>query len=215
MKLDIGTPVRYPDGEQAGIISKVVFDPESATVHEIVLETPDLVGRKVLVSIALLREDPGEVLTLVADREGLDALPDYTVERFAAAPDGWTAPAEYMPHDILFPTSVTYPIMPVFEESNAPAGSIEWSQGTEAICTDGRFGVVDEVITDDVGHITGVVLRGDADPQPRLLITPDLIVESDSQVLQLSCTLDELPSRAEPFSDPEGEPEPDSLLPTN
>ena len=35
MKLDIETPIRYADGEQVGMISKVVFDPQSGTVQEI------------------------------------------------------------------------------------------------------------------------------------------------------------------------------------
>ena len=79
MKLDIGTPVRYPDGEQVGTINKVIFDPETHTVHEIVVETPELIGRLVLVPISMLREDPGDVLTVVADRDAVDALPDYEV----------------------------------------------------------------------------------------------------------------------------------------
>lgn len=215
MKLDIGTPVRYPDGEQVGTIHKVIFDPQTAVVQELVLETPELVGRLVLVPSDLLREDPGDVLTLDATREDVDAFPDYEVERFLDNPEGWTQDRNYVPGDGVFSPTMFYPVTPVFEESNAPEGAIEWSQGTEVICTDGRFGVVDEVIVDsDTAQITGVVVRPDDEALPRLYLPLAALGESDSQVVQINCTQAELPGRAEVYDDPTAEPETDSLLPS-
>src|SRR5690242_14516335 len=119
MQLDIGTPVRYEDGEQVGTITKVIYDPAGGTVEEIVLDTAELLGRQVLVPTTLLRRDRGEVLTLVADRDEVAALPDYVVEQVLAAPEDWQPSENYMPGEELMPPAGTYALAPVFEESNA------------------------------------------------------------------------------------------------
>src|SRR3989442_133097 len=139
MKLDIDTPVRYPDGEQVGIIKKVVYDPQTATVSELVVETGELLGRQILVPVTMLREDPGEVLTLDATPAEVDQLPGYEVEQYVAAPEGWLPGLSFMPGDLLLPATIQYPVMPLVEESNAPAGSVELSQGTEVRCGDDRL----------------------------------------------------------------------------
>jgi sporulation protein YlmC with PRC-barrel domain len=214
MKLDIGTPVRYPDGEQVGTINKVIFDPETNTVHEIVVETPDLVGRLVLVPVSMLREDPGDVLTVVADRDAVDALPDYEVARYNDAPEGWQVSENYVPGGDMLAGALQYPVVPVVEESNAPAGSVELSQGTEVRCLDGRFGVVDQVLTDDADQITGLVVRPDDEALPPLLVQPALITSSDSLIVELNCSIADLAAQSEPFMDPNAEPESDSLIPS-
>jgi PRC-barrel domain protein len=214
MKLDIGTPVRYPDGEQVGTINKVIFDPQTNTVHEIVVETPDLIGRLVLVPVSLLREDPGDVLTVAADREAVDALPDYEVERHNDAREGWEVSENYVPGGEMLAGALQYPVVPVIEESNAPTGSVELSQGTEVMCLDGRFGVVDQVLTDESDQIRGLVVRADDEALPPLLVTPDRITESDSLTVQLNCTIADLAAHSAPYMDPNAEPESDSLMPS-
>jgi hypothetical protein len=215
MNLDIGTLIRYPDGEQVGSIHKVVFDPETAAVREIVLDLPTLVGRLVLVPVNRLRADPGGVITLDATREEVAEMSDYLVDRFMDPPDGWTMPANYTPGDGIFPTSLHYPVVPVFEESNAEEGTVEWSQDTEVVCSDGRFGTVDLVLVDDTGTLTGLVARADADETVRLLVPFDLIASADSQTIELDCTLAELPDHAAPYDESDTEPEPDTLVPND
>lgn len=214
MKLDIGTPVRYPDGEQVGTINKVIFDPETNTVHEIVVETPDLVGRLVLVPVSMLREDPGDVLTVVADRDAVDALPDYEVARYNDQPEGWEVSENYVPGGDMLAGALQYPVVPVMEESNAPEGSVELSQGTEVQCLDGRFGVVDQVLIDETNQITGLVVRPDDEAVPPLLVPLDLITSSDSLMVQLNCSIADLTAQSEPYMDPNAEPESDSLMPS-
>ena len=213
MKLDIGTPIRYPDGEQVGTIHKVVFAPETATVHEIVVETADFVSRRVLVPVDRLREDAGDVLTLDADRAAVAEMSDYLVERYMDPPDGWVLPENYVPGEGLFSATMHYPTVPVFEESNTDEGSVEWGEGTQVLCSDGLFGTVDRVLIDDTGNVTGLVIRSDEDASIRLLITPDLISSSDSQTIELTCSLAFLPAQAGPYSDSAGEPAPESLVP--
>jgi sporulation protein YlmC with PRC-barrel domain len=214
MKLDIGTPVRYPDGEQVGTINKVIFDPETNTVHEIVVETPDLVGRLVLVPVSMLREDPGDVLTVAADRDAVDALPDYEGARYNDQPEGWEVSENYVPGGDMLAGALQYPVVPMMEESNAPAGSVELSQGTEVQCLDGRFGVVDQVLTDEADQITGLVVRPDDEAVPPLLVPLDLITSSDSLMVQLNCSIADLTAQSEPYMDPNAEPESDSLMPS-
>jgi hypothetical protein len=105
-------------------------------------------------------------------------------------------------------------VVPVVEESNAPAGSVELSQGTEVRCLDGRFGVVDQVLTDDADQITGLVVRPDDEALPPLLVQPALITSSDSLIVELNCSIADLAAQSEPFMDPNAEPESDSLIPS-
>ncbi len=216
MKLDIDTAVRYPDGGQVGTINKVVFDPHAGTVEEIVLESAELLGRRILVPVRLLREDPGEVLTLDATPDEVDELPSYEVERYIDAPEDWQPSENYAPGSGLFPATMFYPTAPIFEESNAGEGTVELSQGTEVRCGEDRLGIIDQVLIDeDDDRLIGLVIRPDDPATPRWLITPDLIEAADSQVVQLGCTLEELPDRATPYEDPGAEPEAESLIPSS
>jgi hypothetical protein len=215
MKLDISSVVRYPDGEQAGVINQVVFDPDTASVHEIVLETPDLVGRMVLLPVAMLREDPGEVLTFDGDRDALAELPDYEVEQVAVAPDDWQPEENYAPGEELLPPDSGALMQPVMEESNVPEGTLEW--GAEAIvaCSDGPYGRLDQVLIDEDGAVTHLVVRPDGDPTDRRLTPIELVSEADTQLILLSCAAAEMRDATQSYSDPHGEPEVDSLAPSS
>lgn len=216
MRLDIETPIRYADGEQLGVIHKVIFDPESGIVQEVVVETGDLLGRLILVPVPLLRQDPGEVITIEASREDVEALPDYEVERYIDAPEGWQPSEDYMPGEDLRPVTSGFDLAPVFEESNAPPGTVELSQGTEVRCGEDRLGVVDKVLIDDESdQLVGLVVRPDDPDSPLWLIPPALIGEADALLVMLNCTLTDLPEQAQPYDDPAAEPEPDSLLPSS
>jgi len=216
MQLDIDTPVRYEDGEQAGTITKVIYDPESSTVEEIVLDTAELVGRRVLVPVTLLRQAPGDVLTLAASRDEFAALPDYIVEEVLAAPEGWQPSDNFMPGEDLLPPTVSYALAPILEESNAAPGTVEVDQGTEVRCGDDRLGVVDKVLADDAsGQMVGLVVRPDDADAPLWLIPPTLIADADGLLIVLNCTLAELPQQAQPYAEAPGdEPEPESLIPS-
>jgi hypothetical protein len=215
MKLDISSAVRFPDGEQAGVINQVVFDPETASVHEIVLETPDLVGRMILVPVAMLREDPGEVLTFGGDRDALDALPDYEVEEVPVAPEDWQPDENYAPGEDLLPPYPASSMQPVMEESNAPEGTVVWGAGAVIACSDGPYGRLDQVLIDQDGAVTHLVVRPDGDPADRRLAPIELVTEADTQLVQLSCSSAEMRDVTESFSDPQGEPEVDSLAPSS
>ena len=215
MKLDISSAVRFPDGEQAGVINQVVFDPDSASVHEIVLETPDLVGRTILVPVALLREDPGEVLTFDGDRDTLAALPDYEVAEIPVAPEDWQPEDNYAPGEDLQPPYPASPMQPVMEESNAPEGTVVWGAEAVIACTDGPYGRLDQVLIDPDGAVNHLVVRPDGDPTNRRLVPIALVSEADTQLVQLSCADAEMRDVTQPYSDPLGEPEVDSLAPSS
>ena len=215
MKLDISSAVRFPDGEQVGVINQVVFDPDSASVHEIVLETPDLVGRMILVPVAMLREDPGEVLTFGGDRDALAALPDYEVEEVPVAPEDWQPEDNYAPGEDLLPPYPASPMQPVMEESNAPEGTVVWGAEAVVACSDGPYGRLDQVLIDGDGAVTHLVVRPDGEPTDRRLVPIALVSEADTQLVQLSCAAAEMPAASQSYSDPRGEPEVDSLAPSS
>ncbi len=213
MNLDIATSVRYPDGEVAGNIEKVVFDPQTGTVHEVILTTPGLLPRMVIVPIGMLMEDEGGVTTFDGDSDAVDALPDYVTESYIDAPEGWEFSQDYAPGAALFPATIYFPMLPEVEESNVPEGTVEISQGTAVLCTDGRYGIVDELVLDDeTAQVVALIVRPDDHYAADLEVPFNLVESVDAEAVRLTCTLAELPALGTSRREDTEEPEPREVL---
>src|SRR5215217_4383111 len=150
MRLDLDTEIRYETGELAGVLRKVVID-ENGEVNEAVVDTDDLVSRRVLVPIDMLAEGEGGVTYFTGTHDDLDGLPEYEEEMVPAIVEEWVPSDDPAPGAEVFPATMYQPIIPVIEQTNLPEGSYTISQGTEVWCLDDtdRWGIVDEVIIGD------------------------------------------------------------------
>lgn len=206
MRLDLDTEIRFATGDRAGILRRVVVG-EDEEVSDVVMATETFVSRNVLVPVSALSEAPGEVLQINLDPAQIDELPDYEEERMPAIPDGWQFPTDAAPGDDVFPATLLQPIVPVMEVSNLPEGDLSLSQGTTVWCLEERWGIVDEVLTDDTGRLVAFVGRPDAEDEHELIIPIDLISQADSGEVTLNCSIADLPTYAQEVVDPTAERE--------
>jgi hypothetical protein len=212
MNLDIGTSIRFKDGEEAGVIKEVVLNGDGTAAENIVMTTSELVSRDVIVPVTMLHMAPGDVVELDAD--DLSALADYTQDQLAVDPAEWTNPNAYAPGqaDAPFPASEMAPILPVVEYENLPEGSITVGQGTRVMCIDGSVGVVDEVVLDETGALLAFIVRPDDEAAPDFRVPMELVHRSTADLVYLNCKRAELADYVEPLIEENEEPEPRPLI---
>lgn len=212
MNLDIETSIRYPDGEEAGRITAVVLGNEGRAVEQVVMDTGGLLGREVLVPVNLLSMAPGDVLQINATPDEVDTLPDYRSAELAGPPEmALTGDALGMGVGI-FPFNEMAPMLPVVEFENVDEASLVISQGTGVMCSDGRVGVVDEVVMDENGALAALIVRPDDEGAPDLRVPGTLIRRASAETVHLNCTVAQLPDYAEALLEEDEEPEPRSLF---
>jgi hypothetical protein len=90
---------------------------------------------------------------------------------------------------------------------NLSEGLMGISQRTAIWCLDGAWGIVDEVLVDDAGHVTALVGRPNSTEEHDHIILLDLIAQVDSDRVTLNCTLADLPTYAQETITEHEEPE--------
>ncbi len=112
MRVDLHAKVQTRDGEDAGDVRRVVFDPQTAEVTGFVINSGTLLGRDILVPRSEIERASadGEVIRLQLSKAALDDLPSYDLGDYAAPPAGWVPPAAYgyAPGAYLWPAGVMY-----------------------------------------------------------------------------------------------------------
>jgi hypothetical protein len=206
MRLDLETEIRYPNGERAGILRRVAVNNDGEAVS-VVMATTDLISRNVIVPVHLLSDGPGGVLTINTERNELSDLPDFQEEAVPVIPGGWEFSDEVAPGGDVFPATLYEPIIPRMEENNLGEDDLVLSQGTEVVCLDGRWGVVDEVLTDDNDQVRAFVGRADDTLQHDRIIPLTLVLESSPNEVTLNCTLADLSTYTEELVNELEEPE--------
>lgn len=193
MRFDLDTEIRYPTGERAGVLRHVMVNEDNEVV-EVAMATDTLVSRTVRVPVSALSEAPGEVLTINLSEDEIDELPSYTEERLPAVPDGWQFPEDNAPGSDAFPATMLQPIIPIVEVPDIPEDELSISQGTEIACLDGRWGIIDEVLTGDDGQVYALIGRPDAMEELDRVIPLQLVQQADANQVVLNCTLEDLPT---------------------
>ncbi|HEX8600353.1 MAG TPA: hypothetical protein VF952_17775 [Chloroflexia bacterium] len=206
MRFDLDTEIRYPSGERAGVLRHVMVSEDNEVV-EVAMATDTLVSRTVRVPVSALSEAPGEVLTINLTDQELDELPSYREERMPAVPEGWQFPDDNAPGSDVFPATLLQPIIPIVEVPDIPEDELSIGQGTEIACLDGRWGIVDEVLTGDDGQVYALVGRPDAVDELDRVIPLQLIQQADANQVTLNCTLDDLPTYTQPLEAEREEPD--------
>src|SRR5437868_572194 len=143
MRLDLANDIRFPSGERAGTLRKVVLDPNN-DVSQVVISTDELISRDVIVPVSMLSDGPGGDTFINCTLDDLDNLPAYVEEEMPVVADSWEMNENVTPMGEVFPGSTYQPIMPIVEVPNLPEGSISLGEDTEVWCLDERWGVVDE-----------------------------------------------------------------------
>ena len=206
MRLDLETEIRYPEGDRAGIIRRVLLD-ENNAVSAVVMATDDLVSRDVIVPLDLLSEEPGGVTAINLSPDDLADLPDYAEDRVPVIPDGWRMRRGPAPGSDVFPEMMNQPLVPVSDVPDLPQGMISVGQGTALWCLDGPWGVVDEVLVDGQGQAYALIGRPDSIEEHDRIVPLELVAQVDADRATLNCTLADLPTYTQETVDEMEEPE--------
>jgi hypothetical protein len=206
MRLDLETEIRFTDGRRAGVLKRVILD-QQGRATAVAIATDEIMSRTLVVPVHHLAEAPGGVLTLTLDHGALDTLQHYEEEQVPSVPDSWEFDPEPVPGSDVFPRTFYDPLMPVVETSNMGEGEIVISQGTEVQCLDGRWGVVDEILTGQDGAVTAFVVRPDSIDEHDRIVPVSLVAQYAADVIVLNCTIADLPSYTEELVSEVEEPE--------
>lgn len=206
MRFDLNSEIRYPEGERAGVLRKVVLNDKNE-VGVVVMATSELVSRDVIVPAKMLYEGEGGVTYINASPKDIDNLRDYEEGEVPAIPEGWEFGGDAQPIAEVFPATFYEPIIPVMEVSNVGGAALTITQGTEIWCLDQPWGRVDEVTSDDQGQLQGFIGLPDDIEQHKLLIPIGLVTEADANRVVLNCTPEDLPTYTQELVDYPEEPE--------
>lgn len=169
MDIDIGADVLTNDGKKVGSVERVVIDPLSYEVTDIVVHTD--AGRQddYIVSVSEIdAAEHGEV-TLRVNADQLRQMPHFVEAEFEVPPPGGAEVLAYNPGNIVVPVKPPFP--PPYPVPPPPpplpelarevgAAPLEISEGTEVEAVDGPIGTVDEVLLDTYqDRITALVVR--------------------------------------------------------
>jgi uncharacterized protein YrrD len=150
------------DNEEAGHVGYVVVDPNSFRVTDLVVNTGNVIGRDIVVSVDQIARETADGVYLTLDRDGLDACPDYVDLHYQTPPDTWIpAPGlTYPAGTMLWPAGITYPEA-TSVTVNTPTGTVGLHPGMDVVSADGhKVGSIDALITNPESEdVTGFVVK--------------------------------------------------------
>lgn len=93
MRLELGDMVRTSDGQEAGVLDRLILDPSCAAVKTVVLHKGLLLGRSVEAPLNLLDATTEDMLRLTCAADQLDDLPEFTEGSYTTQPPvGYSTP---------------------------------------------------------------------------------------------------------------------------
>jgi uncharacterized protein YrrD len=201
MQVDIQAPVYSRDGTHVGKVDRVVIEPDAKLVTHIVIHKGTWLSRDVVVPMdSVERTDTKGVYLRLGPAE-VEALPDFVEVEWAVPAEGWVPPPGYFESVVLWPPYFSQSAAPTRERQNIGAHEVAVTEGTDVECTDGKLGVVDQVVLDAAtGRLEGVVVR------QGFLLTHDVVIpaawiaQTDANVVRLNVTKDQVAREAQPPS---------------
>lgn len=146
-------------GEEIGLLERVVLDPETKVVTDLIVRTGSLLGRKEkVVSIDMVLETRDHLIVLRDDKDRLEHLPPFEEKRLVFDfddPEHPKSPTQFPPLMYGYPTSG--PVDPPKHDEkfitwtvrNIPAGTVAMKEGARVIAMGGKqVGIVESVLAD-------------------------------------------------------------------
>jgi uncharacterized protein YrrD len=167
MRIKLDAKVRTKDGQGAGDVKQVIWDPKSNEVTAFVVGTGGLLGHDVLIGRDVLESasTDGDEIVIDMTKDELGSLEPFDEPGYAAPPLGFVAPFPYDYPAAAYLIAADSMVMPTPKPSAAP----ELEHPARPAITKGMrvrdaggetLGVVDEVRTDEVtGELRAIVVR--------------------------------------------------------
>ncbi len=163
--------VALTDGTAVGRVDRVVIDPRTRELSHIVVRKGLLFKVDKVVPVAWIIDAAEEGVTLRAQPEDMDALPEFEAERYVRVSDDERLNAarngatQLFWYPIGLGTPAHIPVAPaerfhVQTQQNIPAGTVALKEGAKVLTRDDEHvGNVDEVLTDArTDQVIGLVI---------------------------------------------------------
>jgi uncharacterized protein YrrD len=212
MRVDLGSSVYTTDGTHVGDVQRLVLNPESNAVEQLIVHHGHLHRDSRLVPLDSVQRAGTDGVFLRLSSSAYQQLPHFVETQFVVAT--FESPGEY-PHDyaetspgtLLFsaqPTGrsyqgvgsagypgVTPPLPLVTNESSIGENMVVLDAGTDVFSADGeRLGEIEDVLLDAAGHITAFVVRHGFVGRRELRVPIAWVASSSQQRVTLNVNAD-------------------------
>ncbi len=197
---NIGAKVYCRDG-QCGKLAKVVVDPKSKRITDLIVEKGFLLKEDRVIPVSVVESTTDEAIQLAIESRELPRFPKYREVEFEEPTPDWKMREPYQLEDVVHWAAV-YGDVPVLE-SLAPKMRVRVHEGisggaaviqrdTPIFTVEGMVARVHHVITDpESGEIRYIIARRGILPY-RVVIPAELIEGVDEEGISLDATLDDL-----------------------
>ncbi len=196
--LRIGEEVLGRDGRRLGTVERLVVDEQAHRVTHLVVG-----GR--LVGAGRVSNANGSRLTADLDRDQLARQPEARPELVSTPGSHWRAPGGYSLEDFLAIASALVgqgPYVPPVHLDLDLSTVHEITPGSPVFAGSEHVGDVSEVLTDEAGRVTSLVLRRPGILGRRVLVSPDRVTEVVGRAVHVSLTEAEIEALPD-YDDPE------------
>jgi osmotically-inducible protein OsmY/uncharacterized protein YrrD len=154
MTYQIGAKVLC-EGEECGRLGKLVVDPHTRRVTDLIVSQGILFARDTVVPVDKVADASAETVELATGKDELDELSEYHERHYVAPPDGWFGAQtrdEYLLHRVM-PSNMAYPVpmAPMIVHrvhEGIPAHATVIERGLDVEGLDGKVGTVDHVLVE-------------------------------------------------------------------
>ncbi len=219
MRIDLGMNVLTSDGKKLGSVERIVLDPKSQQVVQMIVSGGFLGMNRHIVDVGMVASHHNEDLVLDMPEESAGQLPEFVETQYVAVPKEEIDTVPYIqpnaggaglylygaPYvgrgyegrkDSFFDAAPTDP--PIVENrNNLEENDVVISDGTDVVGADGdKVGTVEEVYMDDDGRLTGFLVKKGFIFTRDIRIPMDWVREVDGDAVHLTVTAHEAESRA-------------------
>jgi sporulation protein YlmC with PRC-barrel domain len=178
MRIEIGQPVYANDGKRIGRVDRVVLNPATEHVDQLVIHEGVLSADR-LVDRTLVADADADGVRLTVDAKAADTLPEFSLDRYPvvspASADGLGgfAPIESSTQLYVTPApgetdtrwlgasfDLGPPPEPTERTTSLPWGDVQFDRGADVVDVDGQpVGKVHDLYFDAVGAVTGLLVH--------------------------------------------------------
>lgn len=179
-----------------GKVDRVVMDPRTLKVTHIVIHKGFLLTRDIVVPVEAIDRAIERRAYLKVTAAELEKMPDFVEKEYVVPPHA--APiGPYVPGSVLWPTAYAYAPAIIYEERRVPEEEVDITEGTDVLCTDGKIGIVDEVLLDSsTGRVTSFIVRRGRFLTRDVTIPVAWVKRADGEAVELNCTKEEVERHA-------------------
>lgn len=224
MRIDLGMHVVTSDGEKIGNIERLVLDPQSRHVVQMIVSGGFLGMHRHIVDVGMIASQSNDKIVLDMSEDTARKLPEFVETQYVEVPQDEVNEAPFfLPNaggaglylygapyvgrgyegrkDSFFDAAPTEPPI-VQNRNNLEENDVLISDGTDVVGADGnKVGTVEEVYLDGDGRLTGFLVKKGFIFTRDIRVPMDWVQEVDGDAIHLSVTAHEAETRSYDIED--------------